>query len=93
MLTQTSREGVASHEVPWQRVFLAGQHGPELAGMAARFAAEQEETHTEKQRQGGRSKAHRSLLTVGNLSFILKELGAGPGAKWRNDSDQRLPWP
>lgn len=45
-----------SHEVPWQRVFLAGQRGPELTGMAACFAGEQEKTHTEKQRQGGREK-------------------------------------
>lgn len=48
---------------------------------------------TLRNKQGGRSKAHRSLLTVGTLSFILKELGARPGAKRRNDSDQRLPWP
>lgn len=48
-------------------------------------------TLRDRGREGGRSKSQRALLTVGNLGFIQKELGVMPGAKWRNDSDLRLP--
>lgn len=47
---------VTSHEIAWWRVFLAGQCGPELTGMAPCFAGEKKVRkqgwETEAEREG-----------------------------------------